>query len=125
GDLRHPGVELLVRGRGTEAAARAGDPLSGGQPHRSCARCGTVLNVACRAIVNAAVLLYPVIPGSALRILSRAGAHSGDAAPVFAPRTEDPGGRELGADDAILFAKITEDQIKTEIEKLRSTEKPA
>ena len=33
------------------------------------ARCGTVLNVASRAIINAAILLYPVVPDTALKIL--------------------------------------------------------
>ena len=84
-------------------------------------RCGTVLNVASRAIVNAANLMYPVIPDTALKILRRAGAHSGEEAPGFSPRMEDPAGRPLGSDDTLLFSKITEDQIKLEIEKLNAS----
>ncbi len=87
------------------------------------ARCGTVLNVASRAIVNAAILLYPVIPGTALKILSAAGMQTGDKAPEFKPYDGDPGGRPLGADETLLFTKITEDQIKLEVEKLKASAK--
>ncbi|OGS08824.1 MAG: methionine--tRNA ligase [Elusimicrobia bacterium RIFOXYA12_FULL_51_18] len=88
------------------------------------ARCGTVLNVAARAIINTAILLYPVMPDTAFKILSRAGLTPAGKAPEFAPYGGDLNDLPLGADDTLLFAKIPDEQIKLEIEKLKSSANP-
>ncbi|HBB68164.1 MAG: methionine--tRNA ligase [Elusimicrobia bacterium GWA2_56_46] len=85
------------------------------------ARCGTVLNVASRAIINAAIILYPVIPDTALKILTKAGMNTDGKAPEFKPYTGDLNNKTLGTDDTLLFTKIPDDQIKLEIEKLKKT----
>ncbi|MBU2572904.1 MAG: methionine--tRNA ligase [Elusimicrobia bacterium] len=83
------------------------------------ARCGTVLNIASRAIINIAILLYPVIPDTAFKILAKAGLSPDGKAPQFKPYDGDLNDITLGADDSLLLAKITDDQIKLEVEKLR------
>ena len=88
------------------------------------ARCGTVLNVASRAIINVAILLYPVIPDTSLKILAKAGLAPEGKAPEFKPYTGDLNNLALGADDTLLFAKIMDDQIKLEVEKLKASAKP-
>lgn len=88
------------------------------------ARCATVLNVAARAIVNCAILLYPVIPDTALKILAKAGVPC-EGAPEFKPYTASLDNVALGSDDTLLFAKIPDDQIKAEIEKLKASSNPA
>lgn len=88
------------------------------------ARCGTVLNVATRAIINVAILLYPVIPDTALKILAKAGLAEGGKAPEFKPYTGDLNNMALGTDDTLLFAKILDDQIKLEVEKLKASANP-
>ncbi len=89
------------------------------------ARCGTVLNVASRAIISVAILMYPVIPDTALKILEKAGLKPDGKAPEFKPFAGDLNNMPLGADDTLLFAKIMDDQIKLEVEKLKASEKPA
>jgi len=88
------------------------------------ARCGTVLNVASRAIINVAILLYPVIPDTALKILAKAGLDHGGKAPEFKPYAGSLDNRALGADDTLLFAKILDEQIKLEVEKLKASANP-
>jgi methionyl-tRNA synthetase len=88
------------------------------------ARCATVLNVASRAIMNAAILLYPVIPDTSLKILAKAGLEHGGKAPDFKPYAGVLDNRPLGPDDALLIVKITDDQVKLEVEKLKSSAKP-
>jgi len=88
------------------------------------ARCGAVLNVASRAIINVAILLYPVIPDTALKILSKAGLNPGDKAPEFKPYAGDLNDKPLDADDTLLFTKILDEQIKLEVEKLKASVKP-
>ncbi|MCX5791294.1 MAG: methionine--tRNA ligase [Elusimicrobia bacterium] len=88
------------------------------------ARCGTVLNVASRAIINTAILLYPVIPDTALKVLAKAGLAPDGKAPVFKPYTGLLDNMALGADDTLLFAKIMDDQIKLEVGKLKASAKP-
>lgn len=88
------------------------------------ARCGTVLNVASRAIINAAILLYPVIPDTSLKILAKAGLAHGGKAPEFKPYAGELDNMALGADDTLLFAKIPDDQIKLEVEKLKASANP-
>ncbi|HOI43800.1 MAG TPA: class I tRNA ligase family protein, partial [Elusimicrobiales bacterium] len=82
-------------------------------------RCGTVLNVASRAIINAAILLYPVIPSTALKILAKAGLPAGDKPPAFKPFEGGLDGVTLGDDASLLFAKIPPEQVKAELEKMR------
>jgi methionyl-tRNA synthetase len=81
-------------------------------------RCGTVLNVAARAIINSAVLLYPVMPDTALKILAKAGLKP-DGAPAFKPHEGSLDGMALGEDASLLFAKILPEQVKAEVEKLK------
>ena len=88
------------------------------------ARCGTVLNVASRAIINVAILLYPVIPDTALKILAKAGLSPDGKAPEFKPYAGSLDNMTLGADDTLLFAKILDDQIKLEVEKLKGAARP-
>lgn len=88
------------------------------------ARCATVLNVASRAIINSAILLYPVIPETASKILAKAGLPAQDF-PEFAPYAGSLDGQALGADDTLLFTKIDGDQVKAEIEKLKAAANPA
>ena len=88
------------------------------------ARCGTVLNVASRAIINVAILLYPVIPDTALKVLTKAGLVPDGKVPEFKPYSGDLNNMALGADDTLLFAKIMDDQIKFEVEKLKASSKP-
>jgi methionyl-tRNA synthetase len=88
------------------------------------ARCATVLNVAARAIVNAAILLYPVIPDTALKILAKAGVPC-EGAPEFKPYAGSLDNVALGADETLLFTKIMEEQVKAEIEKLKASANPA
>ncbi len=88
------------------------------------ARCATVLNVAARAIVNCAILLYPVIPDTALKILAKAGVAC-EGAPEFKPYAPSLDNVALGADDSLLFSKIPDDQVKAEIEKLKASANPA
>ena len=83
-------------------------------------RCGTVLNVASRAIIDLAILLYPVIPDTALKILEKAGLKPGGKAPDFKPYLESLDNLALGADNTLLFAKILPEQVKAEVEKLKS-----
>lgn len=83
------------------------------------ARCGTVLNVSSRAIVNVAILLYPVIPGMAARILAKAGLNPDGKAPEFKPYEGNLNDMALSADDSLLLVKIMDDQIKLEVEKLK------
>jgi len=87
------------------------------------ARCGTVLNVATRAIIDAAILLYPIIPDAAAKIMAKAGAAC-DGAPEFKPYAESLDGRALGADDSLLFTKILPEQVQAEVEKLKASAKP-
>jgi len=84
------------------------------------ARCATVLNVASRAIINAAILLYPVIPDTALKILAKAGLPPCDKAPAFRQYEGGLDGLKLGNDDSLLFAKILPEQVKAEVEKLKA-----
>ena len=84
------------------------------------ARCATVLNVASRAIINAAILLYPVIPDTALKILAKAGLPPYDKAPAFRQYEGGLDGLKLGNDDSLLFAKILPEQVKAEVEKLKA-----
>lgn len=84
------------------------------------ARCGTVLNVASRAIIDAAILLYPVIPDTAVKILAKAGVAC-DGAPEFKPYTASLDGLALGADETLLFTKILPEQVQAEIEKLKAS----
>ena len=88
------------------------------------ARCATVLNVAARAIVNCAILLYPVIPDTAMKILAKAGVAC-EGAPEFKPYAPSLDNVALGADDSLLFSKIPDDQVKAEIEKLKASANPA
>ncbi len=88
------------------------------------ARCATVLNAAARAIVNCAILLYPVIPDTALKILAKAGVPQ-EGAPEFKPYAPSLDNVALGADDSLLFTKIPDDQVKAEIEKLKASANPA
>ncbi|PJA12552.1 MAG: methionine--tRNA ligase, partial [Elusimicrobia bacterium CG_4_10_14_0_2_um_filter_56_8] len=84
------------------------------------ARCATVLNVASRSIINAAILLYPVIPDTALKILVKAGLPPYDKAPAFRQYEGELDGLKLGNDDSLLFAKILPEQVKAEVEKLQA-----
>jgi len=86
-------------------------------------RCGTVLNIASRAIINVAILLYPVIPDTSLKILEKAGLGRGDKAPEFKPYAGDLNHLALGQDDTLLFSKILDEQIKLEVEKLKASAK--
>ena len=81
-------------------------------------RCGTVLNVASRAIVNIAALLYPIIPDASLKILAKAGLPAAGA-PAFKPFEGSLDGLALGEDASLLFAKILPEQVKAEVEKLK------
>jgi len=83
-------------------------------------RCGTVLNVASRAIIDLAILLYPVIPETALKILEKAGLAQDGKAPAFKPYEGSLDNQALGADNTLLFAKILPEQVKAEVEKLKS-----
>ena len=82
------------------------------------ARCATVLNAAARAIINTAILLYPVIPSSSLKILAKAGVDHGGKAPEFKPFSGNLDNRPLGTDDSLLFAKIPPEQIELELKTL-------
>lgn len=84
------------------------------------ARCATVLNVASRAIINVAILLYPVIPDTALKILVKAGLPPYDKAPTFRQYEGALDSQKLGNDDTLLFAKILPEQVKAEVEKLQA-----
>lgn len=84
------------------------------------ARCGTVLNVALRAIINVAALLYPVIPSTALKVLAKAGLNPGDKAPAFKPWEGSLDGLALGEDNSLLFTKILPEQVKAEVDKLKA-----
>lgn len=84
------------------------------------ARCATVLNVSSRAIINIAILLYPIIPSTALKILLKAGLTPGDKAPVFSPYEGRLDDLKLGDDDSLLFAKILPEQVKAEVHKLQA-----
>jgi len=88
-------------------------------------RCGTVLNVASRAIINIAILLYPVIPDTALKILEKAGLAPEGKAPAFKPYEDSLDNMTLGADSTLLFAKILPEQVKAEVEKLKAFTKDA
>lgn len=88
------------------------------------ARCATVLNVSSRAIVNVAILLYPVIPDMAAKILAKAGLNLDGKAPEFKPFEGNLDDMALGADDSLLLVKIMDDQIKLEVEKLKSSSVP-
>ncbi len=87
------------------------------------ARCGTVLNVAARAIIDTAILLYPIIPETSAKILAKAGVQVGDC-PEFKPYTASLDGAALGADETLLFTKILPEQVQAEIEKLKASAKP-
>ena len=89
------------------------------------ARCGTVLNVASRAIINAAVLLYPIVPSTALKILAKAGLPAPEGAPAFKPFEGSLDGVTLGGDASLLFAKILPGQVKAEVEKMREMSEAA
>jgi hypothetical protein len=64
-----------------------------------------------------------VIPGTALKILAKAGLNSDGKAPEFKQYAENLDNMPLGADDTLLFTKITDDQIKQEVEKLKASPK--
>ncbi|MDT8287304.1 MAG: methionine--tRNA ligase [Elusimicrobiales bacterium] len=88
-------------------------------------RCATVLNAAARAIINAAVLLYPIIPSTALKILAKAGLPAGDKPPAFKPFEGSLDGVALGEDASLLFAKILPEQVKAEVEKMKEMSEAA